>query len=798
MADNKEGKMLPAVGKPEDTCRILPSFLEELASAGSLRDALEVIKFVRRFVPDRPLTDYRTCGEPLAIREFLKRCGLAQGKDYEVKQSGLDPDSYVITLSTTDGTKEVLNRIAGLRVEDGASVCDRLYCELIKDKDRDFAKAMCGGSEVRSNAPIAIDILEMTRGIYTVCASANKDKFKREAGIIEWCAKQFKDCKLVPKAPAIAPLAVVEFHARLTGAMDTHDLFELPKVPEKSIAYRPIDVGSAKIPLGFCSGIPLPVLRSISSRFNAYAATDSATFAGSAGNSDSVYVRVDSRFDLCKDSPQLLLSACNFITDEIKLFKYVKSIYEKSYPGMTVSFDSNSCARTPVGYGDNAKRIVSRLDDGVHSKTQVKFLTEECDKISGFEPTEDNPCASVFAGFVLAPYKSIQPPEILFHHKYGTPVISSAVLEDEDKDVKTSEVKSKIAELWFETVHGKAPEMFKDDEFKDRFPKFLKDLNNDPKSTSERIKAKCAEAVRAWFETNLGSCDESCCTFVANEPEDGLHSPAHFCTQVISTVTSGTKSLSSWIKDVEGGAKTVAPNLVFGRSEEKDLMTGFIDLSATTNVQIKSPKKAENFMIVVETNFTDRFNAGVLPSLLRVRLKNALIEALVSGREKELDKVRAKLPPESTLTRIVGEMISGDNAGGKTDERISIGYKRDRFNRLSIVFSLEADAAMALILAAASADRIDKLLRFAIECDPGVVHLPKEGWRKELLNLVLNGGTGGRLPLPCYSNAFEDYSGTNGDSMLETYATAAMYDLGEPTPAFRSRLAAAKVPIDPN
>ena len=124
--------------------------------------------------------------------------------------------------------------------------------------------------------------------------------------------------------------------------------------------------------------------------------------------------------------------------------------------------------------------------------------------------------------------------------------------------------------------------------------------------------------------------------------------------------------------------------------------------------------------------------------------------------------------------------------------------KRDRLDRVSIVFSLEADAAMALILATASADRIDKLLRFAIECDPGVVHLPKEGWRKELLNLILNGGTGGRLPLPCYSKAFEDYTGTNGDNMLETYAAAAMYDQGEPTPAFRSRLAAAKVPIDPN
>ena len=103
-----------------------------------------------------------------------------------------------------------------------------------------------------------------------------------------------------------------------------------------------------------------------------------------------------------------------------------------------------------------------------------------------------------------------------------------------------------------------------------------------------------------------------------------------------------------------------------------------------------------------------------------------------------------------------------------------------------------------MILATASADRIDKLLRFAIECDPGVVHLPKEGWRKELLNLILDGGAGGRLPLPCYSKAFEDYTGTNGDDMLDTYAPAAMYNLREPTPAFRSRIAAAKVPIDPN
>lgn len=794
MAEKKEGKMLPTEGKPEETCRVLSAFLAELADAGSLRDALEVIKFVRRFVPDRPLTDYRTCGEPLAIREFLKRCGLAQGKDYEMKQSGLDPDSYVLVFDTTDKTKEVLNRIAGLRVEGGPSVCDRLYCELIKDKDRDFAQAMKVGSTGGSDASIAADILDMTEGIYTVCSIADKGKFKREAEIIDWCKAQVKDGKLVPKAPAIAPLAVVEAYCKIGQFVETQDLFELPKVPEESVVSRPIDLVWAKIPLGFCSKLPLPILRTISKRFNAYVAADAATFAEAAGHADSAYVRVDARFDLAKDEPQQTFETCRYALDSLKLFKYVRSLYEAAYRGMVVSFDSNSCARTPVGYGENAKRIEQRRADGLHSGNQVEFLTEECDKLAGFEPTDENPCVSVFAGFVLAPYKSVQPPEQLFDDRFGPSSVSSVIIEDTEEDGKMAELKSELARLWFETVHGKAPDKFKDEELKDKLPKFLKDLNNDPKSVAEKVKAKCAATIRTWIETHVGSCDESFCTFVANEAPDGLHSPDSFCTQVISTVTSGTKSLSSWTKDIEGGSKAVAPNLVFGRPEEKELFTGFIDLSATTDVQVRSPKKAETFMVVVETNFTDRFSDGQFPCSLRDPLKNALVEALVSGRESALDKAKRKLP-SNALAQVIGEMTAGYGASGKIGRKIQVGYKLDKHNRIAIIYTIEADAALSFILGASAEDRTETLLRLAVESDPGVIRLPKEGWRKELLTRLL---TTGGYPLPCYSRAFEEYIGTNGDNMLETYGAASMFDRNTPTPPFRSRLTVTKAPIDPN
>lgn len=793
MSEEKKGSEMsvPSVG-PEKTVETLGIYLGELADAGDLRGGLELIKFVRRFVPDRPTTDYRTVGFPASIVQFLGRCGMKEKEDFSVTASKLDPESHVISLLPTETTLAVLNRIAGLRVASGPSVCDRLYCELIKDEGRDFMKPLnVGPGAVQIQRTVTGDVLKRTLEIYKKVAGLEGKYLEdpNDARIVAFAKTQFRDGKLVPEAAPVVPLAVAElFWCVMTNDEIHTRLFTQERSAEESVAARPVDVRSGNIPLVYPVSVPINVLRHCSDLFDGGIAKDALSFVGTSGGEDGIFVALNSELRFPAATAEKSADILAKICDELYLFSLISAVYEFCYPGLKAAFDAKSSVRTPCwseGWAENA------YFGGPEMK---KFLCEgEADRLANLEKREscpDDPRLLLLCSIMLAPYTSLQPAKHLFR---TCKVVNSIRVED-DASRKSAEVaktlQTSIARRWFETVHGfKAPD-FKPEECREKLTNYLvskiTDADESGCGTDCKIKIEIAAAVRTYTETELGVSD--IVNIIDGADVNGLHSRCKFCTQVISTVTGSNKSLESYVKSAEQGANTTAPTLVVGRlSEERDLTTKFIEFADSTDVQFRSPRGSEGFSVYVETNFKDVFHMrdGWFMSGFSRNLGGSLINAITEGTEDAQRRLKERLAPKSVgleiLTKIIGRSSS-------YEKWVTVGYKLDGYGRVFLVFGIAPVMAFVLMALKASDDDVNGLVRMIEDVDSSIVRIASDNWVKAICEKLLK-DSAGNSRFQCYGSIISGFPEVKSlTRALNLYPPNRMFNMSSVTEEYQQVL----------
>lgn len=742
---------------------LIPVHLGKLAEAGKLRDALELIKFLRRYIPCRTLTHYRTVDRPDAIVAYLKDCGLVERTpetvafDFTVEESTLDPTSFVIKFALNDLIKRFLSELADLRVERGPSVCDRLYCELIKDSGRDFAAAIkAGPPKRRENIPIwAVKrTTEVLSEIVTESALGADSQTEKERAIAKWAESLLKDGKLDPKAPPILPLAVAERYAILLGFPDytgehpgpRDGIFAFPEGREADIAARPIRLEEDDIPLRAPAGIPVGLMRKLSQRFRDFTCADAYSFARCVGdyreNADAVYVAASCRLRVPDDNPGSLLKAYEFIRNDLMFWDYVNAIYATCYPEFRMTFDKGSRISSSFLW-ENANLYDLDPDEAVLAKpkrdfTEAEIKDDEADREAGFGEDVDDPGFMATCAFVLAPRECAQPTSEMFQYSSRSNPTSSIVLRDKSKEEPRQD---RLARLWFRAVHG-----YEFPETKDKDPYDIETeiasldaaVGSRTKTVLDHAARICREKSEKAYESHA-EVKEGLAYKTGACREDGLHSNKNFCTQVMTFVTGGKKSLTEYVRETEKGSVVIPPNLVVDRTDdpvENEAFGKFAGLCGTTNVQVRPVKRVEHFNAVIETN------------ILHYRIQGLYTPAIASNfiysvvdREK-LEKVKNRLMPGKARAAAQGILdFWGDSCAacrGDLPDYVSSGFKVDSQKRASIVLRFKPIIGLLVLLASLEGDESEsaaddrRLLQELLEnADDEILRLDKSNWTKD-------------------------------------------------------------------
>lgn len=787
---------------------ILSGCLEDMAEKKDYHGGLELIKFIRRFVPDVPVNEYRTVGKPESIIEFMELCGLNAGKDYKLEVSSLDPTSHVLSMVTSSAhTKTFLNHIAGFRVQEGPSVADRLYCELIKESgSRNFLNALGEGTCSKA-VSVKKYIIDRTMEVYLalskldITKNGTPDEVKK---IVEFAKSQISDGKLFQTSVPFVPLAAAELFVRVTDKTKNNStfscypaMFELDDDPGSCIAARPIDIFSDKIPLITPMSAPVKILRKLSKRFDNYMSKDAESFMDAAGG-NAAFVVVNSKVKFMRNTPEETLKAFNILRNRPKMMDYVARIYEKVYEGLHVTFDAKSDVFIPVS-SKFIDKTTSSCIDGITDKT-VAIENE-----NGFVSSDEDPMFLLMSGFVIAPFESSQPVNTLY--SYCSDSVSSVAIVD-----NTDECDSKMntAETWFESIHGfKMPPTGTDSDLASLEGNIVKSNADAPTSTpAEKVMVAVATAIRTWIKgVQLSSYSETLRDLKITKTVDkadpnGLHSPNKYVTQVVTTVTGKTsKSISGYVRDTENGRHLMAPYVANGtgfsydNDEEKRFVSSYLAIAVSTDMQVHNVKNVDSFTMALETNFdvdsidmVRRSCSGTVT--LWNRIRSEIIASLFS--KEGADRLSGKIPEGGIINRTLDNIKDPDLNQDKIRDMIRISIRSDSNGRAVVMITMSPDIAFLAMAENCPEACLQDVINTANAYDSKLIMLPKDGWREKIAEkLITKSFVMGTSSRSCNNSKFDCMckgiieTRLNIDSkFVGNYRTESMFNTGTCTKGF--------------
>ncbi len=732
---------------------ILAECLERMAANKDYHGGLELIKFIRRFVPDVPVTDYRTVGKPESIIKFMELCGLSNGNDYKVEVSSLDPTSHVLSMFTSSTkTTMFLNTIAGLRVNGGPSTSDRLYCEFIKESgNRNFLNILVERSGYKSIS-VKRYIIDRTLEVYTalskldITKDGTPDDVKK---IVEFARSQISGDKLFQTSVPFVPLAVAELFFKIIKNSNKNKelikypvMFELDADPGSFVAARPIEIESDVIPLVLPLSAPIKMLRKLSDKFDRYMAKDAYSFISASGNSGALVV-VNSKMKFIRNTPEETLKSFNMLKSKYIVMNYINEIYKSIYESLNITFDAKSDIFVPAS---------SDLIDKEHPNITVVSFTEkaiEKEKENGFVSSKEDPTFMLMASFVISPFMTSQPVDALFDKCYDK--VSSVILAD-DKDKKDTKVN--ISELWFETIHGfKIPPTETALDLSSLERNIINASAEDPDNTAaEKVKIAVAAAIRTWIrEVQINSCEEwiknlKTTKTIKDADPNGLHSPNSYVTQVVTTVTGRTsKSIADYATDVKKGRCIMAPyvsssnKFMYNIIEDRQLVTSYLNLAVCTDMQAHNVKTANGFTIALETNFdvnsidAIRREAAGNPDLLRY-IRSEIIDSLLSRilTKERSDNILGKIPEGGIIYRTLNRIKEHLYHTDFFIDLIDISIRSDLHERAVFMITLSPSIAFLIMADNYLDSNIDIIVSASNAYDPKLLTLPKEQWREKI------------------------------------------------------------------
>lgn len=725
---------------------ILAGVFTDMSAHGDMAGCLELVQFIRRFVKDMPVTDYRT-GAPCAIETLLSALSLVKGKDYGMETSDLDPSSSVLSFMDTDKTKVVLGCFGGLRVKSGPSVADRLYCELCKEDNRSFKDAMKTSGSTAEGDLIKSDILSCSLKVYSTVAAADASKLDPfDVKTVEFCKKMVNGGKLSPYAPPVVPIAVAELYACLSGYLDDKTV-RMFRINETDVAMDGAFAFNKNVFLPNCeySTIPLP-LASCDEEYVKAVATDAGSFIQPTYTSNScVYVTLCSPVRLPSLTPDATAIAAEVMSSRSRIASYVSSIYSSVYPNLFVQPRRMSLIR-PVDE--------DTLKDCSNDENLAKELVEKSNELMKSD-TDAGPCLHVCGSMILSAFSCNLPRPFLGIDIEDT-IPFSIVHSDKTKgDGKKGGIN--IANLWFSTVHGHEIPEIKGD-LAEKIPEELVVANAKCESTS--IPSAISIAVRTAFEdlseafSAISPIDEKLKYYGdGTQDNDTLHSHSRFVTQVISTVYSSSKSLPSFVSDFESGKNTSAPgfsesgNTVMA-SLDGNVVSKFIDIADSTNLQFRPTKTAKGFVLYAETNFSfEAFvNATVRSSALRdtlIRRMNREISRvllLATGTSKEdhaavVNLLKRTFSPTHSLYTTATATLSPDEV--RLLPLTSIKVMPDKYGRAVLAIRIDHSAAILAILLR-NPDKRNEIIEFVKMASPWAIPIADTGWEETVMTCVLS------------------------------------------------------------
>lgn len=787
---------------------ILSECLEKMAENKDYHGGLELIKFIRRFVPDVPVTDYRTVGEPESIIKFMELCGLSNGNDYKVEVSSLDPTSHVLSMLTSSNKTTIfLNNIAGLRVNGGPSTADRLYCEFIKESgNRNFLNILVERPGFKSIS-VKKYIIDRTLEVYTtlskldITKDGTPDEVKK---IVEFARSQISGDKLFQTSIPFVPLAVAELFFKIIKNSNKNKklikypvMFELDADPSSFVAARPIEIESDLIPLVLPLSAPIKMLRKLSEKFDRYMAKDAYSFIRAPGNSGALVV-VNSKMKFIRNTPEETLKSFNMLRSKYIVMNYINEIYKSIYESLNITFDARSDVFVPAS---------SDLIEKEHPSTTVVSFTKkaiEKEKENGFVSSKEDPTFMLMASFVISPFMTSQPVDALFDKCYDQ--VSSVVLTD---DIDKKDTKVNISELWFEAIHGfKVPPTETALDLSSLERNIINAYAKAPDDTpAEKVKVAVAKAIRTWIrEVQINSYEEciknlKITNTIKDADPNGLHSPNSYVTQIVTTVTGKTsKSIADYANDVKKGRCIMAPyvnssnKFMYNIIEDRQFVTSYLNLAVCTDMQAHNVKTANGFTISLETNFDVnaiddiRREAVGNPDLLRY-IRSEIIDSLLSRilTKERSDNILGKIPEGGIIHRTLNKIKDQLDNDNFFIDLIDISIRSDLHGRAVVMITLSPSIAFLIMADNYLDSNIDSVVSVANTYDSKLLTLPKEQWREKIAESLIekcnafdcNYREHGYTKFNCMCSGIISASFNIDERFIGNYNPSSMFNLAE-------------------
>ena len=745
----------PTSGMPE----ALAEHMESLAEAKDLRGGLEVIKFLRMFIQDMPITEYRTVGWPESVEKFLTARGLAKDLDYVVLQSGLDSSSHVFKFLVTERSKRFLCELAGLRSPRGPSLADMLYCELTKEKSegRDFAGAMAKRGIGGTMKSVKVCVARCTANVFhTIANAAREDWFTAEDdAIVEFARTQIDGESLRPDAMPVVPIAVAEMYARLKGTLGKRkSVFRLMPDIVKSAAARPISQKSYA-PAGALATTPFAMLEKCIHGMSTYMAKDVGSFL--AGNYDNgALVSVSSLFRIPGDDADSEISSFELATDPRKALSLVETAYEACYgPDLCVSVDNRSNISVPAGAkglesNDAGSRIrdsdgdpVDKSGFGTNLTALCKYIDGKADEeILGGKFSDEDPRMVLTACMFISPFKPYHKVADSCISINSSPLgVSSVTVTD---GAPASEADFDVAKAWFETVHGFLADPDTEDESVLTSKCYTK-VEGVPDTMASAMSAEFAAEIRMFIakaskaSTRVAEAVSGMKQYRKRESAapGGIHDSSRWVTQVISFVPDYEVTLGQFKEASESG-KSNAPHMRTHTSENADMIDAFVDRAYKSGAETTSPASSpKTFVVALETNVNYEMLCKVTSEYGEFRLFDALERAFFktmsscNGFSAFIERMRSSAEGSSMRKAAkVIDFMRGAEPPPSYETGIMCGLRRDSSGRTVVMLSVPTYVALGLI-GAACGDKYD-VWKYAAKVDPSVITLSSGTWKKEL------------------------------------------------------------------